>query len=266
MGQGSEKVKGKRVSTAEIYMLAVVGGIILAAAVMLLLEIFGSKRSDRIPDFGAIESVDEKKEAFFQFLLPMVHEENRKLMEKRKRILELKERFDAGKQLGRKQRRWLAEVNAEMEFEGGTPEEPKFFDHLLTRVDAIPPSLALAQAANESAWGTSRFAREGNNFYGIWCYQPGCGLVPRRRPAGATYEVTRYRSPAESVADYFHNLNTGTAYIGMRAIRKRLRERGEPIRGIALANGLERYSERGMAYVGDIQNLIRSNDLQQYDR
>ncbi len=247
-------------------MLAVVVGIVLAAAVLLVVETIGGGQGEKVPDFGAIESVDERKEAFFQFLLPLVHKENRELMEMRSRILELKERHVTGKRLSGKQRKWLEQVNEEMGFEDGSPEEPDFFDHLLTRVDAIPPSLALAQAANESAWGTSRFAKEGNNFYGIWCYEPGCGLVPRRRPTGAIYEVRRYKSPGESVGDYFRNLNTGSAYIGMRSIRKRLREQGSPIDGVSLANGLERYSERGMAYVADIQSLIRSNNLQQYDR
>ncbi len=266
MGQGGSRMRRKRVSPAEIYMLAVVVGIVLAAGVLLLIETIGSDRGIKTPDFGAFESVAERKEAFFQFLLPLVHKENRELMEMRTRVLELQERHEAGKRLSGKQRKWLERVNEEMGFEDGGVEGPDFFDYLLTRMDAIPPSLALAQAANESAWGTSRFAREGNNFYGIWCYEPGCGLVPRRRPAGAIYEVRRYQNPGESVEDYFHNLNTGRPYIGLRLIRKRLREKGSPIDGVSLANGLERYSERGMAYVADIQSLIRSNNLQQYDR
>lgn len=90
-------------------------------------------------------------------------------------------------------------------------------------------------------------------------------MVPLRRPAGATHEVTRYRSARESVSDYFEKLNSGRAYLPMRLIRKRLRDQGRPIDGLELAVGLERYSERGVAYVHEIQGMIRSNRLLEYD-
>ena len=261
--------KGRRIrqlSPAESYMLAVVLGIVLAAAFLVVWESWsGEKEGDR-PNFASYSNVQDKKDAFFGYLLPCIHELNREWLEDRERILELSQRAQAEKKIKKKDRNWLLSIAEKAKFDDPSLEDPDFFQDLLSRVDAIPPSLALAQAANESAWGTSRFALEGNNFYGIWCYEPGCGLVPRRRPAGETYEVTRYGSPEKSVRDYFYQLNTGSAYLPFRLIRRRLREQGEPITGIRLANGLERYSERGMAYVGDIQNLIRSNNLETYDR
>jgi len=127
-------------------------------------------------------------------------------------------------------------------------------------------SLALAQAANESAWGTSRFAREGNNYFGQWCFEPGCGLVPENRASGKTHEVARFSSPAESVKAYIENLNSNSAYEALRSQRAKQGESSSPIGGMALSNGLLNYSERGQDYVHDIQGLIQNNQLEKYDR
>ena len=123
----------------------------------------------------------------------------------------------------------------------------------------MPEWLALMQAANESAWGTSRFAREGNNFFGQWCFRKGCGIVPSRRAKGATHEVAAFKSPAESVRAYMHNLNTGKAYRYLRKIRTGLRRQGKPLTAEVLAAGLDHYSERGHAYVEDLRRMIRVN-------
>jgi len=103
-------------------------------------------------------------------------------------------------------------------------------------VDTIPPSLALAQAANESAWGTSRFARQAHNYYGQWCFEKGCGIVPDRRDANKSHEVAAFDSPRESVARYLHNLNSNSAYKSLRDIRSRLKAANKPVTGIAPGN------------------------------
>lgn len=136
---------------------------------------------------------------------------------------------------------------------------------LLRRVDIVPPSLALAQAANESAWGTSRFAREGNNLFGQWCYTPGCGLVPMRRELGGRHEVKRFDWPYDSVASYVHNLNTHPAYRGFRQTRESLQDESQTLSGLALLDGLRSYSERGPEYLTAIRNIIVKNDLQSRD-
>lgn len=254
------------VSSTEITIAGIVLGIVAAAGLAVILEINRSGPSvPPPPDFGAIENAQERKQAFFDYLLPLINRENTVLMQQRARIRDLKDRFEAGKSISGRDLRWLKSLKAEYKFDEAEPGDKDFFVNLLSRVDAIPPSLALAQAANESGWGTSRFAREGNNYFGIWCYTPGCGLVPRRRPAGATYEVARYRDPGESVAAYFRNINTSDAYLPLRLIRARLRSQGQPIEGVSLANGLEKYSERGIRYVRDIQALIQSNSLDKLD-
>ncbi|MCH2098860.1 MAG: glucosaminidase domain-containing protein, partial [Pseudomonadales bacterium] len=138
-------------------------------------------------------------------------------------------------------------------------------DELLACVDVIPPSLVLAQAATESAWGTSRFARKANNLFGEWCFTAGCGLVPNHRSQGATHEVERFATVSASIDSYFHNLNSHPAYAELRAIRARAREAAATISGADLAAGLMLYSERGEDYVDELRQIIRVNDLGRFD-
>src|SRR5690606_11880502 len=136
---------------------------------------------------------------------------------------------------------------------------------LLRRVDVLPSSLVLAQAANESAWGTSRFAVEGNNYFGQWCFTEGCGLVPDRRLSEASHEVKAFTSAGESVEAYFMNINTFGAYQGLRLMREELRRSGQIIDGLTLAEGLESYSERGEEYIEELQSMIQFNELLERD-
>ena len=137
---------------------------------------------------------------------------------------------------------------------------------LIRRVDVIPTSLVLAQAANESAWGTSRFAREGNNIFGQWCFDEGCGLVPNRRGEDASHEVRAFASVEAAVRAYFRNLNTHPSYEDLRTLRASMRMQGLPLNSMVLARGLTRYSERGMDYVLELQDMIRINELRERDR
>jgi Bax protein len=136
---------------------------------------------------------------------------------------------------------------------------------LLRRVDVIPPSLVLAQAANESAWGTSRFAQEGYNLFGQWCYQAGCGLVPDNRRPGDNHEVKSFASVEAAVDAYFQNLNTFPSYQYLRRIRQDLRLNELPIDGISLSEGLRSYSERGDEYIEELRRMIWYNDLLERD-
>jgi Bax protein len=135
---------------------------------------------------------------------------------------------------------------------------------LLRRINIIPSSLVLAQAANESAWGTSRFAIEANNYFGQWCYREGCGLVPTERDEGLSHEVKNFNSVVDSVKSYLHMLNSGKAYALLRNLRQQRLEEEKPLTGYELAAGLAKYSERGTAYVASIRSLIVANHLQHY--
>jgi Bax protein len=133
--------------------------------------------------------------------------------------------------------------------------------HLLQRVDVVPVSLVVAQAANESAWGKSRFAREGNNLFGIWCYTEGCGIVPKLRKDEAKHEVRRYDSFKDSVVDYMKNINRHRAYQKLREIRAAERAAGRQLSGHRLAAGLGKYSEIGDDYIKRIRAIIDGRKL-----
>ena len=133
------------------------------------------------------------------------------------------------------------------------------WDKLLERVDAIALELSLAQSADESAWGQSRFARQGNNFFGQWCYTKGCGIVPAQRTRGSNYEVASFDSVNHSVRSYIKNINTGRVYAKLRNIRRDNRAAGKQPDALAQATGLIKYSQRREKYVKEIRLMIRGN-------
>lgn len=208
-----------------------------------------------LPDFSAIPVVSEKKRAFFTFMKPLVESENKAILATRNRLIEL----HAEEGYSPKERSWLMTLAANYRVEPFSPDSPEDREALLTRVDLIPLSLALAQAANESAWGTSRFASEGNNIFGQWVFGKGKGIVPKDRDEGATHEVARFETVSDSIRSYLHNLNTLWAYQPLRDLRREQRARGEVLDGETLALGIGSYSSRGDAYIKEIQRLIRIN-------
>jgi len=216
---------------------------------------------DELPDFSAIGDVKIKKELFFDYLYPMVKYENEGIGELRNKIEELKSKSS----LTQSDQEFLLATAKQFSLTEMAEWDSTKFDPLLSRVDIVPASLALAQAANESAWGTSRFALEANNLFGQWCFTKGCGVVPKARDAGKKHEVAKFDSVHQSVKAYINNINSGGAYNELRQIRKNLREQKQPIKGDLLANGLVKYSERGSEYIKEIQAMIRINKLGSYD-
>lgn len=215
-----------------------------------------------LPDFALYEDTDARKEAFFGYFLPLVEMRNKEILELRAELLRLREDMDG---LSGRQQRRVVRLAEDYEIDEFDVNEPGDWDTLLRRVDVVPPSLALAQAANESGWGLSRFALEGNNYFGHWCYVEGCGLVPDSRPAGARHEVAAFDSPAQSVQRYIRNLNSHDAYRGLRLKRSELRQSDELITGLELAEGLTQYSQRGQEYIRELQSMIRFNELDALD-
>ncbi len=211
-----------------------------------------------LPDFSAILDVSSKKKRFFDFLRPAIVKQNKLLLKKRVKL-----------------ERWLEKTTLEL---GLTEQEYgelqtlakqyrvvkqsstlQQLNDLLVKIDIIPESLVLVQAANESAWGTSRFARIGLNFFGIWCYKPKCGMVPNGRNIGAKHEVAAFDTIDDAVVGYFKNINTHNAYMVFRSIRSQLRSHNQPLDAELLATGLLPYSERGAHYVLDITDMLRQN-------
>ena len=215
-----------------------------------------------VPDFTEYEAGVERKEVFLNYFLPLIKEHNTEILKSREQISEWRQDRDNIGWWGHLQLESLLETYQVDNFDVMNDES---WATLLRRVDAVPVSLALAQAANESGWGTSRFGREGYNYYGQWCYKQGCGLVPEKRGMGDDHEVEVFNSPEDSVESYLRNLNSNKAYTLLREIRARLRATDKPITGIELARGLGKYSQRGDGYINELRSIIRHNDLLQHD-
>jgi len=214
-------------------------------------------------DIDRIPEINEKKQLFFLSLLPMVLMTNDAILQQRRELLTLFEQHDRGIPLTHGQRRRLKEIASNYKIRKDPLTNLGARDRLLKRVDIIPPSMVLAQAANESGWGSSRFARNGNNLFGEWSFSAGTGMIPQRRPEGERYEVRRFSSLFESVRSYMLNINTHWAYQSLRNRRAQLRAEGLPLLGVDLAQGLKLYSTRGEAYVEEIRTIIRQNRLAQ---
>ncbi|WP_430461921.1 glucosaminidase domain-containing protein [Thalassolituus sp. LLYu03] len=214
-----------------------------------------------IPDFSSIADIRQKKSAFFDYMLPLVDEANARVMAER----QLVERWYLdGDELSDDDKQRIHELLTKYRVNSDDPDEQK--EALLRRVNVIPPSLVLAQAANESGWGTSRFAQEGNNLFGQWCFREGCGLVPEARGGSSRHEVRRFDSPLDSVESYIRNLNSHPRYRHLRDIRVKSIEDNGAVTGEELVPGLLGYSERGEEYVDEIRNMIEFNKLERFDQ
>lgn len=204
--------------------------------------------------------VAERKALFFSSLTPLVLAENERVREKRARLQALLAK-PAWSEVERLELVALAERYAV----AGELEDPITQRRLLARVDEIPLGLALAQAAKESGWGTSRFAQQGRNLFGVWTWDASQGLVPAARVEGARHLVRVFPDLQASVRNYLHTLNTGAVYSPLRRLRAQRRAAGEAPRALELSSGLARYSERGEAYVQEVAEMILINRLEELD-
>jgi Bax protein len=219
-----------------------------------------------LPDFESFVDTQDRKQAFFNFLTDYIEHENLNIIKTRVMLEPMWQVVSNGQRLSDVEYLTMLNVAEQYRLDAAELSERQVLQELMERVDVIPTSLVLAQAANESAWGMSRFAREANNIFGQWCFDSGCGLVPTRRGANATHEVKTFASIEESVNAYFINLNTNSSYQEMREMRAQMRAQSRPLDSMVLARGLTRYSQRGMAYVSELQDIIRVNRLGALDK
>ncbi|MED5411099.1 MAG: glucosaminidase domain-containing protein [Pseudomonadota bacterium] len=218
------------------------------------------------PNFASIQNLSLKKRQFFDYLEDYVLAENESIIRARNELKRYVAIADSGVEFSERERYWLLNLADDYRIESEKHSEREILNELMLRIDVLPASLALAQAANESAWGTSRFALQGNNVFGQWCYEAGCGIIPAQRKTGASHEVRSFETIASSVQAYFLNINTHASYSYLRDLRSRMRARNLPFDPMSLAIGLGRYSERGDNYVNEVQRIILQNDLRKRDR
>ena len=200
--------------------------------------------------------VKTKKQVFFRLMAPLILISNQRILLEREEIRTASLDSQNLKELGLKY--------GVLADEKGVMDEEKRA-RLMIQVDIIPPSLALAQAAEESGWGTSRFTAEGNAFFGQWDFS-GNGMTPKQqRKELGDYGLARFDSPLASVEGYMKNINTTGAYEKLRLLRADLRKNNKKITGMELAGTLDKYSERGQAYIDGLRDMISYNKLQDVD-
>ena len=209
-------------------------------------------------DMADVHSTALRKRAFVAVVLPLALKANEAILDDRQFVQSVADCRAADEPLGAKARARLDSLDTAYGAKGD-------LDVLLRRVDIVPPSLVLAQAAIESGWGTSRFAQQGNALFGQRTGEPDAAMTPRELPDGTTVRVAAFPHLLDSVRAYARNLNTHVTYAEFRARRAAFRAAGETPTGIALAETLVAYSERGAAYVADVEDVIRHNDFDLLD-
>lgn len=210
-------------------------------------------------DLDSVASTSHKKSLFFRALLPIVLAENDYVRRERAYALHLlKEGVPA---TGSAERAWLDERVKRYRIRGSL-DYVAVRNQLMQRLDVVPTSLALAQAASESGWGVSRFAQEGNNLFGhVTASTDKKGMLPAARPAGIGLAMRTFPSVSDSVRAYVNNLNTSRVYSDLWRLRERMRNTAEILDPAALAGGLMAYSERGQDYIEDIRTIMSNNRL-----
>lgn len=207
-------------------------------------------------------TVTLKKRLFFRAVGPLVLRSNELILQDRTRLLSLSQQAA----LSADDRTWLEALAEQYRVETDGETVSATVDALLHRVDVIPPSLILAQAAEESGWGTSRFAFAGNALFGQWTWK-GKGITPEGQRSGmGDYKIAAFDSPLQSVQAHALNLNSHHAYASFRALRASKREGNKALTGMEAATTLDKYSERGQAYVKSLHSIINYNQLKGTDK
>ena len=201
-----------------------------------------------------IENSTKRKEFFIQIVLPLILKENSNIKIDRKRLFGI---INKNKNTDL-EKKWLEKKYKQYGVSS------KDLSILKIRMDEIPVSLAIAQAAKETGWGTSRFAQEGNALFGQWTWS-GEGLKPKDSEKDEGHKVMKFNVLQASVRAYQRNLNTHSSYKDFRQARAELRDMGEPLDSIILSQYLNEYAETGNQYVEVLKKIIKQNNLKDFD-
>ena len=216
-----------------------------------------------LPAFSDMRA-EARKARFIGLITPLIRKANADIRDDRQLLLSLKTRHVKNGELWFWPRYRLDSLADKYKVKAKNKDTGAVIEALLPRVQIVPALLVMAQAAKESGWGTSRFARQANNFFGQRCRSKGCGIVPKQRKKGASYEVQAYATPYYSIKSYMMNLNTHYAYADFRAKRRQLDNLDSAYARKTLARSLRQYSERRDAYVEEViammQQINRESD------
>ena len=205
-------------------------------------------------EIKSIENTKKRKELFIQIVLPLILEENKKIKLERKTLFSILNKNSNSEE----ERNWL---RSKFKQYGVANRD---LTTLKIRMDEIPVSLAIAQAAKETGWGTSRFALEGNALFGQWTWS-GEGLKPKDAEKNEGHKVMKFNVLQASVRAYQRNINTHSTYKEFRKERAKLRDNGKPLDSIVLSEFLNKYAETGEKYVEVLQQIIKQNNLKDFD-
>lgn len=211
--------------------------------------------------------VADKKRIFFRLIAPIILRANELIQAERDRAVPIASRLTGGEKVSAEEAGWFRELATRYGVLGFPDDklDAARIEETLRRVDIVPPSLALAQAASESGWGTSRFAAEGNSLFGQWSWSEGIVPAGQRSESHGDHRVAAFESTGASVLAYVRNLNTHRTYGDFRRKREDLRKRNLAVRGADLVETLIGYSERGQVYVEELKALMRQNRLEPTD-
>ena len=201
-----------------------------------------------------IENSKKRKEFFIQIVLPLIIKENNNIKLDRKTLFTIINKSNNTNS----EKNWLEKKYKQYGIKS------KDLSTLKIRMDEIPVSLAIAQAAKETGWGTSRFAQEGNALFGQWTWS-GEGLKPKEAKEGESHKVMKFNILQASVRAYQRNLNTHSTYKDFRKARAKLRDANKPLDSMELSKYLNKYAETGNQYVEVLQKIIKQNNLQDFD-
>ena len=201
-----------------------------------------------------IGSTKKRKDLFIKIILPLIVKENNKIRIDRKRLFKILSK-NSNTDIEKK---WLEKKYKQY----GVRQND--LSTLKIRMDEIPTSMAIAQAAKETGWGTSRFALKGNALFGQWTWS-GEGLKPKNAEKGEEHKVMKFHSLQLSVRAYLRNLNTHSSYKDLRKVRTDLRNKGKPLDSIILSAHLDKYAETGNKYIEVLQKIITQNNLKDFD-
>ena len=206
-------------------------------------------------DLKTLGNTNQKRDLFIKILLPLILDENKKIMDDRKKLFKiLAKNFNT---VG--ERVWLKRRFKEYKI------DDQDLSKLKMRMDIIPVSIAIAQAANESGWGTSRFALEGNALFGQWTWSKK-GISPKNKDPNKTHKILQFQILKASVRAYKNNLNTHNAYKEFREVRAQLRQEDKQIVGLDLTKYLKNYASIGEKYVRILEDIIDKNSLTDFDK
>ena len=205
-------------------------------------------------EMKSIESSAKRKSLFIKIILPLVLEENNRIIIDRKKLFSILNKNKNSKD----EIKWL---NQKFKQYGVLNKD---LATLKVRMDIIPVSLAIAQAAKETGWGTSRFAIEGNALFGQWTWS-GEGIKPAGADTNATYKVMKFNVLKASVRAYQRNLNTHSSYKKFRFVRAQLRDDNKKLDSLKLAEYLDNYAQTGTEYIKVLKQIIQQNQLKDFD-